>query len=98
MSVGGGHQLVHSIRMVLEQNTDFVCVKMDFENAHTSVFRVAVVEALLAEPSLCHPAWHAACVLAPSTVLESKGKPWGEQAEGGTLRQVSILMLPSKKT
>jgi hypothetical protein len=39
---------------------------------------------LQAAPTLRHIAWHAACVLAPATALESRGKVWGEQPEGGT--------------
>ena len=84
MSVAGGHQLVHAIRMILEADPEAVCLKMDFKNAHTSVYRRAVVDSLLAAPTLRHLAWHAACVLAPATALESRGKVWGEQPEGGT--------------
>ena len=82
MSVAGGHQLVHAIRMVAEENPDMVVIKMDFMNGHTSVFRRLVEGSLLAEPSLKHLAWHAACVAAPASVLETGGEAWGEQEEG----------------
>ena len=52
MTVAGGHQLIHSVRMMLEENPDFIAIKMDFQNAYTSVYRRAVVDALMDEPSL----------------------------------------------
>ena len=36
---------------------------MNFYNVQTSVDRRAVVDSLLAAPTLRHIAWHAACVL-----------------------------------
>ena len=84
MSVAGSHQLVHAIRMTLQADPEAVCLKIDFHNAHTSVSRLAVVDSLLAAPTLRHMAWHFASVLAPATALESRGKVLGEQAEGGT--------------
>ena len=82
MSVAGGHQLVHSVRMLLEANPSFVCLKLDFKNAHTSISRRAVVDSFLEEPTLTHLAWHTACTLAPASILEHQGKPWGQQEEG----------------
>ena len=46
MSVAGGAKLVNSVRMMLEQNRDFICVKLDFRNAFNEIFRARVVEAL----------------------------------------------------
>ena len=54
MSVAGGHQLVHAIRMTLEADPKAVCLKMDFLNAHTLVSRRAVVDSLLAALTLRH--------------------------------------------
>ena len=84
MSVAGGAKLVHSVRMVLEQNPEFICVKLDFKNAFNEVFRARVVEALEEEDSLRHLASHAATLLAPASALESKGFIWGESHEGTT--------------
>ena len=83
-SVAGGHKLLHSIRMLLEYKPNFICAKLDFRNAHCEISRAAVVESLLEVPSLQHLGWHAACVLAPSTILETRGESWGMQVEGGT--------------
>ena len=84
MSVAGGAKLVHSVRMMLEQNPEFICVKLDFKNAFNEVFRARVVEALEEEDSLRHLASHAASLLAPASALESKGFIWGESHEGTT--------------
>ena len=100
LSKAGGHQLVHSLRMVLEERPDHVCFKMDFHNAHTDVFRRSVVSSLLATPTLRHLAWHAACVLAPASSLESRGEVWGEQEEGeprGIRRRGDTSMWPSRR-
>ena len=50
LSPAGGHKLVHMVRMCLEKNPDWVCVKLDVQNAHNSISRAAVVAALEAEP------------------------------------------------
>ena len=84
MSVAGGAKLVHSVRMMLEQNPEFICVKLDFKKAFNEVFRARVVEALEEEDSLRHLASHAASLLAPASALESKGFIWGESHEGTT--------------
>ena len=39
LSKAGSHQLVHSLRMELEEKPNHVCFKMDFHNAHRDVFR-----------------------------------------------------------
>ena len=82
MSVGGGPKLVNSVRMVLENNQDFVCVKMDFRNAFNEVSRAAVLRGLSSEPSLQHMVAHVAISLAPAAVLEVGGRIWGEAQEG----------------
>ena len=82
LSLSGGHKLVNSVRMLLEENPTFVCIKLDLRNAHNEVSRAAVVEELEAEPTLRHLAWHAATVLAPDHGLEIGGVKWGEQEEG----------------
>ena len=82
LSLSGGHKLVNSVRMMLEENPDFVCIKVDLRNAHNEVSRAAIVEELEEEPTLRHLAWHAATVLAPHHGLEIGGIKWGEQEEG----------------
>ena len=84
MSIAGGAKLVHCVRMVMEQNPEFICLKLDFKNAFNEVFRARVVEALEEEESLNHLASHAATLLAPSSGLESGGSVWGEAHEGTT--------------
>ena len=80
MSVAGGAKLVHSVCMVLEQNPEFICVKLDFKNAFNEAFRV--VEAIEEVDSFRCLASHAATLLAPAMSLESKGFIWGESHEG----------------
>ena len=46
LSPAGAHKLVHMVRMALEANRDWVCVKFDVSNAHSSVSRAAVLETL----------------------------------------------------
>ena len=82
MSVSGGGKLVFSVRMLAEERKDFVVVKIDMKNAFNEISRAAVIEALEADESLCHLAWHAATVLAPSSGLETGGNRWGGSAEG----------------
>ena len=77
MSVAGGAKLVHCVRMMLEENAHFLCIKLDFRNAFNEVFRSRVVDALEEEASLRHLACHAATLLAPGSGLESKGVLWG---------------------
>ena len=84
MSVAGGPKLVHCVRMVMEQNPNFICVKLDFRNAFNEVSRARVVEALEEEDALRHLALHAATLLAPNSGLETQGYLWGEAHEGTT--------------
>ena len=39
LSLSGGHKLVNAVRMLLEDNPDFVCYKLDLRNAHNEVAR-----------------------------------------------------------
>ena len=84
LSPAGAHKLVHIIRMVMEEHRDWVCVKIDVENAHNSVSRASILEAVEGEPSLRHLAWHYAATSAAPTALESGGEVWGEGEEGLT--------------
>ena len=70
--------------MLLEQNRNFICIKLDFRNAFNEVFRSRVIEALEEEPSLRHMACHAATLLAPGSGLENRGTLLGESWEGTT--------------
>ena len=84
MSVAGGAKLVHCVRMMLEENRNFICIKLDFRNAFNEVFRARVVESFEEEAILRHMACHAATLLAPGSGLESRGVLWGESREGAT--------------
>ena len=84
MSEGGAARLVHGVRMLLEENPNFICVKNDVKNAFNESARNATVDALNSEPSLQHLAWHAAVTLAPSHGLESGGRLFGSAPEGQT--------------
>ena len=84
MSEGGAARLVHGVRMLLEENPNFICVKNDVKNAFNESARSATVEALDSEPSLQHLAWHAAVTLAPNHGLESGGRLFGSAPEGQT--------------
>ena len=82
LTPGGAHKLVHGVRMLMERHKDWVCVKIDIKNAHNSVSRASVVEAMEEEPSLRHMAMHLATTLAPPSALESHGVVWGESGDG----------------
>ena len=82
LSKAGAHRTVHMVRMSLELHRDWICFKLDVANAHSSIWRAAVLEVLETETSLRHRAWsYATSVAAPST-LESGGQAWGEAGEG----------------
>ena len=49
--------MVNAVRMVLEANPTFVCVKCDIRNAHNEVARAAIVEELEEQATLRHLAW-----------------------------------------
>ena len=84
LSPAGGHKLVHIVRMVLEEHRDWICCKLDVENAHNSISRTAILESVEEEPSLRHLAQHYAATSAAPTTLESGGVVWGEGGEGLT--------------
>ena len=71
---GGAAVLTHTVRMMLEQNPDFICVSLDVQNAHNSIARAAVVKRLEAVPDLRHLAQHAATCLAAHHTVESGGE------------------------
>ena len=82
MSKGGGHKLVFCVRTLLEENPNFIAIKLDVENAQNSISRAKCIEELEQIPELQHLAWHAATTLAPYTALHSGGERWGEAQEG----------------
>ena len=84
----GAHKLIHSVRMMYElpQGPNWVVVKLDIENAHSSVLRAAVVNQYVANPSLQHMALHAATALAPPTILVYRGEAWGTPAGEGVVQ------------
>ena len=84
MSKGGAAKLIHSVRMILEENPDFVCATNDCRNAFNESARAAAVTALQHEPSLAHLAHYAATTFLPSHGMESRGKLWGRSGEGQT--------------
>ena len=54
LSLSGGHKLVHSVRMMIDENPDFVVIKVDLRNARNEVSRASIIEELEAEPTLRH--------------------------------------------
>ena len=84
LSPAGGHKLVHIVRMSMEAHHDWVCLKLDVENAHNSVSRASILEAVEEEQSLRHLAQHYAATSAAPTALESGGRVWGEAREALT--------------
>ena len=74
-SPAGAHKLVHAVRMSYEspQSENWVVVKLDFRNAHSSVYRSAILNENSANPSLHNMALHAGVVLAPPTLLVHRG-------------------------
>ena len=87
-SPAGAHKLIHSVRMSYEspQGENWVAVKLDFWNAHSSVFRASVISEYKNNPSLQHMALHAGTVLAPPTLLIHRGKVWGNPAGEGVIQ------------
>ena len=82
LSAAGAHKLVHMVRMCLEEHEDWVCIKLDIANAHSSISRAAILEVLEGEPELKHLAWSFASSLAAPTILEHGGEVWGEAGDG----------------
>ena len=87
-SPAGAHKLVHAVRMSheLPRGENWVSVKLDFKNAHSSVFRAAILAEYSANPSLQHMTQHAAVTLAPPTLLVHRGKTWGIPAGEGVIQ------------
>ena len=84
LAPGGAAKLVHTVRMTLEENQDFVCVCLDMKNAHNEVSRKSVVVGLESQLTLRHLAQHAATCLASHQRLEAGGVAWGEAGQGLT--------------
>ena len=84
LSPGGAAKLVFTVRAVLEERRDFVCFSVDTKNAFNSMARAACLETLESVESLRHLTQFFGVTMAPSTVLESGGKVWGEAPEGET--------------
>ena len=89
-SEAGAAKLVHKMRMMLENNPDFVFVKCDIKNAFNSISRARIIQVLEGEESLKHLAWQAALSLAPAGALENNGKVWVE-AQDGLYRGTQVL-------
>ena len=45
---------MHSVRMMIDENPDFVVIKVDLRNARNEVSRASIIEELEAEPTLRH--------------------------------------------
>ena len=84
LSKAGCCKCVFGVRTLLEENPDFVTLKLDVKNAQNAISRAKIVSSLLLVPELRHLAWHAATVLAPYTALHSAGERRGEAQEGET--------------
>ena len=81
-SQGGAAKLVHSVRGLLDQHPEFVCVVTDIQNCYNEVSRRGVLEVLCNTPELAHLTTFGAAILAPEAALESGGKVWGRAREG----------------
>ena len=64
--------------MLMEAYPDWVCLKLDVENAHNAMARASILETVEQKPTLRHLGWHYATTSAAPTPLESGGKVWGE--------------------
>ena len=86
LSQGGAALLITSVRESLELHFDeeWVCVKLDIQNAFNEVYRAETVKVFSEEASLQHMASFTAVTLAPTIGLECGGKLWGSSGEGGT--------------
>ena len=84
MTLGGAHKLVHGVRMLMEANRYWVCVKLDVRNAHNEISRACILETMDSEPSLRHMSNHTATILTMPSALESGGEVWGEAGDGLT--------------
>ena len=99
LSLSGGHKLVNGVRMLLEENPNFVCFKLDLRNAHNEVGRAAILEELEEEPTLRHLVWHAATVLAPGHGLEGSSGATRRRVRGrGTEKHLHSFRLQSIET
>ena len=84
LSEAGCHKVLLTVRTLLEENPNFVCLKLDIRNAQNSMSRAKCVERLEQIAELRHLAWHAATVLAPVTTLHANGERIGESQDGFT--------------
>ena len=73
-----------TVRALLEEKPDFVCLKLDLLNAFNEEARAAMIEVFESEPSLRHLAQFFGITLAPVCFLEAGGVVWGETGEGAT--------------
>ena len=65
MSDGGAYRLVHSVRMLLEENSDFVCITNDSKIAYNECMRATAVDKLMKEQTLAHLEYYAAVRFTP---------------------------------
>ena len=84
LSPAGAAKMVFSVRAVLEERRDFICLSIDLKNAFNSMSRAACVETLESVESLRHLAQFFGVTMASSTPLESGGVEWGKGPEGAT--------------
>ena len=86
LSRGGAGLLITSVRESLElkKEDNYVCVKLDIQNAFNEVFRAETIKVLSEAESLQHLAAFAGVTLAPEHGLEFGGRLWGKAPEGGT--------------
>ena len=62
-SEAGAAKLVHSMRMLVEGNPDFVLVKCDIKNAFNSISRARILEVMEREDCLKHLSGVACCTV-----------------------------------
>ena len=81
-SQAGAAKLIHSIRGLLSQHPDWVCIAADIKNCYNEFSRRAVLNVILSAPELAHLATFSAAILAPVNALESAGEVWGSTGMG----------------
>ena len=79
ISLSGGQKLVHTVRMMLENNPNFICIKLDFKNAFNEISRKRILEVINKSSTLKHLATFTATIIDPNIHRSSnKRKTVGE--------------------
>ena len=79
--VSGAAILTRSVSGIMHQNPNFICFKLDLENAFNEMSRRAVLDVLEGEHSIKHLVTFAATILSPESALETNKNVWGKMCE-----------------